>query len=192
MTQVNSAQLGGRELALRSRADGRSLARRRADFAAQMRAMALSDLKEVADRLDGLHKRLEQKDGRRWTQQDLAAGIGIPYRTYQAWAGGKNENRSGDGYDKIVRFYRRKLSDKTITRNWLVFGDESGVPSEGMEEQSPDLSGSSQLEAKLDRILRELSELKTDLGEIGTELARHTAPGQIQPPAKPAEGSPEA
>ena len=54
MTQVNSAQEYPRKLALRMRADHRSLAQRRADFAAQMREMAISDLTEVSDRLKGL------------------------------------------------------------------------------------------------------------------------------------------
>lgn len=180
MTQVNRAQGSRRELALRPRADKRSLAQRRADFAAQMRAMALSDLQQVADRLKRLHERLERKEARKITQQDLAREIGIPYRTYQAWAGAKNENRSGDGYDRIVRFYRRKLSDKTITRNWLVFGEDAAVQSETMaaEETKPGRVG------QLDHIEWMLSQLLDHFDIEDIEELEQLAADDDQAPAQ--------
>src|SRR4051794_21390907 len=122
MTQVDGAQGTTPQLALKSRASRHSLASRRADFAARMREMALSDLSDVSERLKSLHRELELKDGRRWTQYELANKMEIPPRTFQSWEAGEVENRDGVGYDKIARFYSRRLGRK-ISRTWILFGD---------------------------------------------------------------------
>ena len=109
MTQVNRAQGRSEKVALCKRATVRSLAERRADFAAQMRAMALSDLSDVSRRLKALHADLEHRTGRQWTQYELADKLGIPHRTFQSWENGEVENRDGRGYDKMARFYSRRL-----------------------------------------------------------------------------------
>lgn len=126
MTQVKSAQEERQKVALRKRAETPSLARRRAAFAAQMREMALTDLENVSARLKSLHKEWERKDGRTWTQLELAEAMRIPYRTFQSWENGEVENSDGKGYDKFARFYSRKLGRK-ITRHWILFGDTQPV-----------------------------------------------------------------
>lgn len=167
MTQVKSAQRAGKNLALRPNPDERSLAQRRADFAAQMRAMALSDLDEVASRLKELHARLNRKDGRKWNQIDLALAMGIKPRTYQTWIGAKNENQSGEGYEQVARFYRRRLGDKTITKRWILFGDETtDVESETVSESSNN-DGPINTDSDL---LREVSEQVVRLAEIVERL----------------------
>jgi transcriptional regulator with XRE-family HTH domain len=127
MTQVKSAQDIPRQVALRKRADDRTLAQRRAAFAAQMRDMALSDLAQLSKRLKDLHQELEDFEGRKWTQMQLAEKMKIPYRTFQSWENGEVENEDGKGYDKIGRFYSRKLGRK-ITRQWILFGDAKPDP----------------------------------------------------------------
>jgi len=77
MTQVKCAQDERQQLALRKRADRRSLAQRRADFAAQMREMTISDLAGVANRLEALHKELERKTSRTWTSKTSQTAQGL-------------------------------------------------------------------------------------------------------------------
>lgn len=152
MTQASSAQPKRQQRAWKAESNGRTLAQRRADFAAQMRDMALSDLSAVAERLRVLHARLERETDRRWGQQEIAQKANVAYRTFQAWEGGKNENADGKGYEALARFYRRQLKDKTITRNWIVWGDE---PMPVQPERPPvDLDAE-----QLDRIERGVEEI---------------------------------
>jgi hypothetical protein len=85
--------------------------------------MALSDLAQVSARLKALHKELERKEGRRWTYYDLSEATGIPHRTWQSWEGGEVENRDGKGYEKMARFYTKKLG-REVTKAWILFGRE--------------------------------------------------------------------
>lgn len=162
MTQVKSAQEIRRELALRKRADGRTLAQRRAAFAAQMRDMALSDLSQVSVRLKGLKREVQRADGREWSDHELANAMKIAPRTFQSWQNGEVENRDGKGYDKMARWYSRKLGRK-ITRNWIVFGDEPIEP-----EPSPPASSESQLSDAVAALREDLEATRTKLlVEIG-------------------------
>lgn len=161
MTQVKSAQRSGRQLARYPSADHRSLASRRAAFAAQMRDMALSDLKQVSERLKELHKELELKDARKWTHYDLAREMGIRPRTFQSWENGEVENSNGKGYDKMARYYSRKLGRK-ITRQWIVFG---------AMEVAPVATGDSD-EEKLSELSEAVSALQEQLQEVAAEQAR--------------------
>lgn len=144
MTQVKGAQQKHREVAWTPRADGRTLAQRRADLEAQVRAMALSDLKQVSDRLKALRAELSAQEGREVTQQEVADQMKLSYRTFQSWEGGEVENRDGKGYDKIARYYSRKLGRK-ITRKWIVFGDGEARPVEAAPQNGSEPS-------QLDRI----------------------------------------
>lgn len=155
-----------RQLALRKRADGRSLAARRAAFAEQMRQMALSDLSQVKDRLKGLHAELERVDGRKWTHYDLAAKMDIPPRTFQSWENGEVENRDGKGYDKIARFYSRRLGRK-ITRNWILFGDEPKL----VDVATPLNGNGNGEEPELTRE-RAVAELSNQIGELAQVVLR--------------------
>lgn len=134
MTQVKRAQANTGDFALHRQVDGRTLAQRRAAFAAQMRDMALSDLSQVSRRLKELHEELERKEGCRWTHYKLAAAMDIPPRTFQAWENGENENRDGKGYDKMARWYSRRLGRK-ITRQWILFGEEIGQERPGTADE---------------------------------------------------------
>lgn len=176
MTQVNRAQQSRALFAWNPERKGRTLAQRRADLEAQMRAMALSDLQAVARRLGELHERLNYKHGRRWTQQEIAEKVGVPYRTYQSWAEGHVENRDGGGYDKIAKFYRRELDDPTITRRWIVFGDEE--PEAKPREQGREPSQLDRMEETLNRIDRLLSG--------APDPTVPTAAGELRPPETPA------
>ena len=178
MTQVKSAQENPRQVALRKRANARTLAQRRAAFAAQMRDMALSDLSQVSARLKRLHKELEEREGREWTQQQLAEKTGIPYRTFQSWENGEVENRDGKGYDKIARFYSRKLERK-VTRKWIVFGDEDRKP----ERPNGDLLGQLDEADQLSRIERKLDSLLAWAeGRTAEEVEADLGPGEGQEP----------
>jgi transcriptional regulator with XRE-family HTH domain len=159
MTQVKGAQEDSREVALRMRATPHSLAQRRASFEAQMRDMALSDLNALSDRLKALHKRLEQVDGRKWTQYQLADKMDIPPRTFQSWENGEVENRGGEGYEKIARFYRRKLGDKTITRQWIVFGDQAQAPAPDPFSPPAEVTDA----AEIRRLLVEIRDMQDEL-----------------------------
>jgi transcriptional regulator with XRE-family HTH domain len=176
MTQVKSARLNHRELARYLGADHRSLTARRAAFAAQMRAMALSDLSEVAIRLKGLKGELERREGRKWSDYDLAAEMGIKPRTFQSWQNGEVENRDGKGYDKMARFYSRKLGRK-IARKWILFGDDEAAPVE-IPVSEPEPSEVDQLRKEFDR---KLLILKNELrAEIAKELGPPEAPPSSQ------------
>lgn len=143
------------KVALRKRADDRSLAQRRADFEAQMKQMAIDDLDAVSKRLKGLHRELERVDGRKWKQYELAAAMKIPPRTFDSWENGEVENSDGKGYEKIARFYSRKLGRK-ITRRWIVFGDGEEAPE--APARSPGES-ESEVEQRLGEILANQTEL---------------------------------
>jgi ribosome-binding protein aMBF1 (putative translation factor) len=159
MTQVKSAQKISVELARYHGADHRSLAERRAAFAAQMRDMALSDLNQVSSRLKDLHHEFEEKDGRRWAHYDLAREMGIKPRTFQSWENGEVENRNGKGYDKMARFYSRKLNRK-ITRQWILFGDApASEPADPVSEPEP-------------REVDQLRRVVAEYGEAQTELSK--------------------
>jgi transcriptional regulator with XRE-family HTH domain len=166
MTQVKGAQAKDRQVALRKRADDRSLAQRRADFAAQMRDMALSDLAQVSSRLKALHKEWEAKDGKRWTHYELAAAMKIPPRTFQSWENGEVENRDGKGYDKMARWYSRKLERK-ITRHWILFGEGEEEPAG--EATAPPAPGQPDA-AQLTRIEEHLEDLATGQAELLEKL----------------------
>lgn len=182
MTQVKSAQEQRQQLARFLSADHRSLAERRAAFAAQMRDMALSDLKQVSNRLKGLHEELEAKDGKQWTHYDLAREMGIRPRTFQSWENGEVENRNGKGYDKMARFYSRKLGRK-ITRQWIVFG----VTEEGDTQQASSISELSeaveQLQGQIREILDEQTRLLSRLAEA--EASAAGSPSTEEQPANP-------
>jgi hypothetical protein len=183
MTQVKSAQQLPRELARYLGADHRSLAARRTAFAAQMRAMALSDLSQVAKRLKGLKAELERKDGRKWSDYELAAEMNIKPRTFQSWQNGEVENRDGKGYDKMTRFYSRKLNRK-ITRKWILFGDEetSASPEVADPVSEPEPTEVDQLRKEL---RGEMQAMKTQLlGEIEKVRRSRASP---KPSPKPAE-----
>jgi transcriptional regulator with XRE-family HTH domain len=173
MTQVNSAQVPTRELALRKRADDRNLAQRRAAFAAQMREMALSDLDQVSRRLRGLHKDLERKEGRKWTDIEIAQAMKLSPRTFQSWQNGEVENQDGKGYVTMARWYSRKLGRK-ITKQWILFGDEEAAPAEEpAEDESPE-DRLQQVEEKLDDILRWISSQKPKGGGGGVRTSPET------------------
>lgn len=160
MTQVKGAQKNSGQLARYSRRDPRSLAERRAAFAAQMRAMALADKQAVARRLRELKLEYERLEGHEIADYDLAPAIGVKYRTYQSWVNAEVENRDGKGYDRIVRFYSRKLGRK-ITRHWLLFG--SGEASKGKAPISEPEPG------EADRLRREL---RDEMGKMKVELLK--------------------
>lgn len=185
MTQVKGAQEFNGQLARYPGADHRSLAARRAAFAAQMRAMALSDLKEVSGRLKALKRELELKDGQKWADYDLAAAMGIKPRTFQSWQNGEVENRSGKGYDKMARFYSRKL-DRKITRKWILFGDDEeaqGQPEAAKPVSEPEPSAVDQLRRELED---EMDSMKTELLEEIEKV--RDAQASSTPIPKPAEG----
>jgi transcriptional regulator with XRE-family HTH domain len=186
MTQSTHAHIKRNKLARYPSADHRSLASRRAAFAAQMREMALSDLKQVSERLKELHKELELKDARKWTHYDLAREMGIRPRTFQSWENGEVENSNGKGYDKMARYYSRKLGRK-ITRQWIVFGatEAAAEPQGGSDEE------------KLSALSEAVSNLQEQLQEVAAEQARLLAkrasaggssaasPSSAKPPGRP-------
>ena len=168
MTQVKRAQPKPTQIALRRHATLPSLAQRRTAFAVQMRAMALADLEAVAARLKDLHRRLNRKTAHEWTLLEIAQAAGVAPRTFQTWVGAKNENRDGEGYEKLAQFYRRNLEDATITKSWIVFGDED--PEEAAK--APDVmarlgnNGRAELDAIQENqrlILQVLTELKAEI-----------------------------
>ena len=173
MTQSTHAQNQPSELALPQRATARNLAQQRAAFAAQMRDMALSDLKQVSERLKGHHKELERVDGRKWTHYELAQKMGIPPRTFQSWENGEVENSDGKGYDKMARFYSRKLGRK-ITRQWIVFGETPAAapkpPSESPLDALSGPNGSTALAEQVAELQSETAELRSELALVRTDL----------------------
>lgn len=203
MTQVKSAQHTSVQVALRPGKDPRTLAQKRADLVAQVNAMALADLQEVSARLKALHKELERKDGRKWTQIDLADATGIPYRTLQSWETGQVENRGGKGYEKLARFYSRKLGRK-ITREWIVFGKEglAVVPNIGVPMPAnpgePENDRLMKLELllrqnqeKLDRILDLMIRRESELvEEDAAHIEKDEPPLREQEPGADGEAAP--
>ena len=171
MTQARHAQRRPNQVALPQRATARNLAQQRAAFAAQMRAMALSDLKQVSERLKGLHKELERVDGRKWTHYELAQKMGIPPRTFQSWENGEVENSDGKGYDKMARFYSRKLGRK-ITRQWIVFGEIPATkpPTESPLDALSGPNGSTALAEQVAELQSETAELRSELALVRTDL----------------------
>lgn len=165
MTRVKSAQAANSEVALQGRATTHTLAEQRAAFAAQMREMALSDLSQVSARLKQLHAELERKDGRKWTHYELAQAMDIPPRTFQSWENGEVENRDGKGYEKMARWYSRKLGHK-ITRPWIVFGDSE--PGDLMDSLKD--AGGPSLKSIEDRIAALETTLLARLGVAQTDL----------------------
>lgn len=146
-----------------------------------MRKMALSDLSQVSTRLKGLKAELERKEGRKWADYDLAAEMGIKPRTFQSWQNGEVENRDGKGYDKMARFYSRKLGRK-ITRQWILFGDENATTEVSEPVNAPEPS---EVERLRQELLDEMGAMKTELlAEI--EKARR-APASPKPSPKPGE-----
>lgn len=156
-------QQNGTQVALQSPRKAHSLAARRARFAAQVREMAVDDLKQVGDRLEALRQELQKKTGQPWRIQDVAEANGFAIRTYAAWHGGENENRSGEAYKKLAKFYTRRLGRK-ITWQWIVFGDAVDKPGKQPtpEEASQALSAPASsadlaaLRGQLDRIEEQL------------------------------------
>lgn len=165
MTQASSAQLPTRELAWKPARKGLTLAQQRANFAAQMRAMALSDLEQVSKRLKGLHVEWEREDGRRWTHYELAAAMKIAPRTFQSWENGEVENTNGKGYDKIAAWYSRRLGRK-ITRNWIVFGCDKPQP---VAKPSQNGTSAKRAEPTLGEILDRLEAVLTQLDAAEAE-----------------------
>lgn len=153
-----------------------------------MRDMALADLQAVAERLRALHDRLNQQTGKTWGQQEVAQEAGVAYRSFQTWEGGHNENTNGKGYEKLAAFYRRKLGDRSITRNWIVFGDH-----EDTSEPAPstdDLSQLDRIEALLVGIFTRLPDAETALDEDLEESLRQArervaAAGRTSPATQP-------
>lgn len=131
---------------------GLTLAARRAAFASQMRTMALTELSEVSKRLKSLHAELERKEGHKLTHYVLADKMKIAPRTFQSWENGEVENSDGKGYDKMARYYSRRLGRK-ITRNWILFGCEEVPPvrSIGVEQTSND-TGADPSQGIIDRL----------------------------------------
>lgn len=101
-----------------------------------MRAMATDDLEQVATRLKSLRHDLQKKTGEAWIQQDVAEAVKVPLRTFASWEGGEVENRDGEGYKRLARFYSRKLGRK-VSWQWIVFGAETPP-----ERDEPPPSGS--------------------------------------------------
>lgn len=176
------------ELALRKRATPHSLAARRRNFAAQMHDMAVSDLSNVSKRLKGLHSDLERETGRRWTHYDLADAMKIAPRTFQSWENGEVENRDGKGYDKMARFYSRKLGRK-ISRQWILFGDEQ--PAKAVPAPDPFAPTElAELAASVAELRREMqaarTELRAELASARTvleDLRRNQRPAGRRPAA---------
>lgn len=196
MTQVKSAQDKCSRVALRGKKDPRTLAAKRADLLAQIDAMALTDLAQVSARLKSLHKELERKEGRKWTQIDLADATGIAYRTLQSWETGQVENRDGTGYDKLARFYSKKLRRK-VTREWIVFGRQGPPPAVSNPGSMPNDDLSSVVAAlqqqelmlrrnqeKLDQILETMERLEAELIE---EAVSQPEPGEVPAPEQDRE-----
>ena len=89
----------------------------------------------------------------------------IPLRTFQSWQNGEVENRDGKGYDKMARFYSRKLGRK-ITRQWILFGDE---PEEDAPSEPTEVAVAESPDEKLDLILSQQAELLGVLSEVRSE-----------------------
>lgn len=176
------------EVALRKRASQPTLAHRRADLSAQIREMALTDLKNVSKRLKALHTELEEKEGRRWTHYQLAEGMKIPPRTFQSWENGEVENRNGEGYDKMVRWYSKRLGRK-ITRNWVLFGEgEAKAPTPDVMGQ---LNGSTEADEQLREILGGILERQTELlSKVESVLAEQERLRKLLPPDESSEEEP--
>lgn len=158
MMQVKSMQVDPRKLASRMPSDARTIAQRKRDLIAQVEKMALSDLSKVSSRLKGLHADVERLDGRKWTYYELSEATGIPHRTFQSWENGEVENRDGKGYDKMARFYSRKLN-REITRQWILFGDQ------GDSQPTPEEVPTLQEAAGLNEVLAELAAVRVALKE---------------------------
>lgn len=126
--------------------------------------MAVSDLDKVSERLKGLHAELEKLEGRRVTFYELADGIGVAHRTLQSWENGEVENRDGTGYDKIARFYSKKLGRK-LTRQWILFGD-SEEQAEGFPAEVEEAAREVELRAELAAVKLALEEQRSLLERV--------------------------
>lgn len=172
--QVKRMQEPRSQVALQSRRSGHSLAARRAELEARMREMAVDDLTQVATRLKELRKELQDATGQRWTQQEVADANKISLRTFASWEGAEVENRDGEGYKKLAKFYTRKLGRK-VSWQWIVFGDGSdkqgnegaGAPPDSpLEKLSPSASAAeiADLRARLEWMESALQALLSDRG----------------------------
>lgn len=165
--QVKTMQAETQQLASNMRPNSRTIAQKKRDLIAQVERMALADLDQLSGRLKALHRELEQGDGRRWTYYQLAEATGIPHRTWQSWESGEVENRDGRGYDKMARFYTKKLGRK-ITRQWILFGVQE-TP-EPLPQATPATAGELKEAASLAELRAELAAVRIALEETRSKL----------------------
>lgn len=123
--------------------------------------MGLLDLEAVKKRLKALHTELDHNNGKT-TQQDIAAALNVPYRTFQSWENGEVETER-DNYAKIARFYSRRLGRK-ITANWILFGQDEAPAMPGAEPApgDPHAEQLDRIERKLDELLRRANPSRDD------------------------------
>ena len=153
-----------------ARARVRTLATARADFEDQVRlylasgaAMALTEPEHVRSRMKELRKLAGNP-----SQYDVAHDLNVPPRTFQSWENAEVETDKGN-YEKVARYYTRKLKQK-VTANWILFGQD-----EAPALSTPDLMGNGdgsqldRIEAKLDCLLETIRE---DLTTIEARVAR--------------------
>jgi len=126
------------------------------------------DLDALKNRLKGLRGRLAL------SQAEAAAEMGVPYRTFQSWENGEVETSEAN-YERVAGFYKRKLADETITKTWILYGDEGPAVRVGRERA--DLRA---LEARLRREMDlKFTRLKAELlAELGLTAP---APGVVTP-----------
>ena len=139
--------------------------------------MAITDLAKVSARLKLLHRRYERELGR-LTQEDLARRLNVPTRTLQSWLNGQVETRRSN-YEKLARFYSRKLRDDSITTNWVLFGQDPAPVNntDPAADQPGDMLAN--LQAKLEHVETSLEEIREvvlklyrDFGYVRDETTR--------------------
>jgi transcriptional regulator with XRE-family HTH domain len=162
MTQDNRTQRANNKVASQPHARVRTLARCRADFEHQVRAvladrMALTEPSEVSARLKELRKRTGMK------QYDVANALKEPPRTFQSWELAEVET-DRQNYEKIARFYSRRLGEK-ITADWILFG-QSERPAPNTPDLIETFSDGDSIEERLARIEARQKEMSIKLDAL--------------------------
>ena len=93
------------------------------------------------------------------SQEECAAGVGVPTRTYQNWERGLGINPS---YRQDLAAFWTKQLDSTVTEQWIMYGDEHP---ESARSQIDQIQGSIQVLVGLTtEVLTELEGLAQHLG----------------------------
>lgn len=144
--------------------------------------MALADLKQVANRLKLIRGRTDL------SQWEAAHEMGFKPRTYQSWELGDVET-SRDNYERIAKFFAKRLKDKTITANWIIYGQaaEPALPVAPVGDDISSVDLMRRVEEKLDHCMAAMAEQSATLAEA--LLAQGEILERIERIERRAEGS---